>query len=80
MDGPEVFTKWLGESEEAIRHTAARFADLATIAVERSGDQIVVALSEFSGSATELRDQFANHALHQTIILTRRAVEEAEGT
>src|SRR3990172_5878993 len=56
MDGPEVFTKWLGESEEAIRHIFRVARQLApSIVFFDQLDALAPLRSADSGSRTTQR-------------------------
>ena len=66
--------------EDAVRTAAAAYAEIATIEVAASADEICVTLAcapSFDGTPGELRDSFANHALYETVVAERRAAQES---
>jgi hypothetical protein len=57
---------------EAVQAAADAFSDLARIEVSVSDDVVNVELSELDPDFEDsLADEFANHALHETIVRTR---------
>jgi hypothetical protein len=66
-------------SPEAIEAAGEAYADFAKIAVEESGDDLVVVIDDVAEHDPALvAHAFANHALHETITRRRQtAIDEA---
>jgi len=64
--------------QAAIEATVAAFSELATFTVQADEDGIKVEMTDASPDVDDLADHFANHALHLSITMTRRAAEGAQ--
>lgn len=57
---------------EAVRAAVDAYGGLATFAVEQSGDDVAVDISDLDPEvASVLVDEFCNHVLHETIVRLR---------
>ena len=63
---------------DAVRQTAAAYAELATWTVTVGDHTVAVTCVEPTDEIPDLTDHFANHALHLTIANARRAAEGAQ--
>jgi len=62
----------------AVEATVAAFAALATWSVSEDESGIKVEMRDPSGDIDDLADHFANHVLHTSITMTRRAALGAQ--
>jgi hypothetical protein len=57
---------------EAIEATAARFDQVATASISTNEYEVEVLIEADPGYGEELYDSFCNHALFETIVMSRR--------
>ena len=64
--------------QAAIEATVEAFSELASFAVTSYEHGFVVEIRDATPEIDDLSDHFANHALHLSITMTRRAAEGAQ--
>ena len=65
-------------NQAAIDATVEAFSELATFTVTVDEHGFVVEMSDVTPDIDDFEDHFANHALHLSITMTRRAAEGAQ--